>query len=126
MGRGPEEEPTPISLEEWQAAIAVTEGVRLIAAHSHSVTNPKTGEVITIPIREGDAEVFVPKHNAWSPVFRWRGGSAVFVGRVQPGDKLDPIWIAAVALASRLGAVIRGDNGEIYNLQTGTISHKQQ
>lgn len=31
----------------------------------------------------------------------------------------DPVWAAAVSLALRLRAVIRGDHGETYDLQTG-------
>src|SRR5438552_1468230 len=38
-----------------------------------------------------------------------------------PRDASHPVWAAAVALASHLDAVIRGDEGEIYDLQTGEI-----
>jgi len=46
---------------------------------------------------------------------------AVFAGRLDPVDTSHPVWAAAVALAASLGAVIRGDEGEIYDLQTGEI-----
>ena len=39
--------------------------------------------------------------------------------RFETGDSSDPVWVASVALASRLRAVIRGDEGEIYDLLTG-------
>jgi hypothetical protein len=121
MGDAPDSEPTPIPLADWSAAVAATDGVRLFAAQAHTVTNPKTGEVISIPTHQGDAEVLFPDTGQWHSVFRWRGGSAVFAGRLDPGDTSHPVWAAAVALASRLSAVIRGDEGEIYDLQTGEI-----
>ena len=121
IGDGPDSDATPIPLADWSAAVAATEGVRLFAAPSHTITNPKTGEVISIPAREGDTEVLFADSGQWHAVFRWRGDSAVFAGRFDPGDASHPVWAAAVALASRLGAVIRGDEGEIYDLQTGEI-----
>jgi hypothetical protein len=117
----PDSNLTPISLAECRAAVAATEGVRLFAARAHTITNPKTGEVISIPAREGDAEVFFSDGGQWHSVFRWRGDSAVFAGRVDPRDTSHPVWVAAVALATYLSAVIRGDRGEIYDLQTGEI-----
>ena len=121
LGGGSDSDPTPIPLADWSAAVAATEGVRLFAAQAHTVTNPKTGEVISIPTRQGDAEVFFRDSGQWHSVFRWRGDSAVFAGRLDPGDASHPVWAAAVALAKRLGAVIRGDEGEIYDLHTGEI-----
>jgi len=112
----------PIVLKEWRAAVQSTNGVRLFATAAHTVTNPKTGEVISIGSREGDTEVFFPDIREWHSVFRWRGESAVFAARFEPGDASHPVWIAAVALASRLGATIRGDEGEIYNLLTGMVT----
>lgn len=120
-GDSPESDPKPILLTEWCAAVASTEGVRLFAAQAHTITNPKTGEVISIPAREGDVEVFFSDGGQWHSVFRWRGDSAVFASRVDPGDTSQPVWVAAVALATRLGAVIRGDEGETYDLQTGEV-----
>jgi len=120
-GDNPDSDPTPIPLADWSAAVAATEGVRLFAAQAHTITNPKTGELISIPTREGDAEVFFPDSGQWHSVFRWRGDSAVFARRFDPGDASHPVLAAAVALASRLGAVIRGDEGEIYDLHTGEI-----
>lgn len=121
MGSHPDSDPTPIPLAEWASAVAGTEGVRLFAAEAHTITNPKTGEVISIPSRRGDAEVFFPDTRQWHAVFRWSGDSAVFAGRLDPGDSSHPVWAAAVALAHRLDAVIRGDEGEIYDLQTGEV-----
>jgi hypothetical protein len=107
---------TPIALSEWRDAIDATEGVRLFAAAAHTITNPKTGEVIRIGAREGDTEVLFPD-GQWVSVFRWRAKSAVFAARSDP-----TAWRAAVALATRLGAVIRGDEGELYDFQTGEVT----
>jgi len=120
-GDDPDSEAIPIPLEEWCAAVAAIEGVRLFTADAHTFTNPATGEVIRIGKREGDAEVFFPETGAWHAVFGWRGDSAVFAARFEPGDAAHPVWNAAVALARYLGAVIRGDDGEVYDLETGEI-----
>jgi hypothetical protein len=118
----PNEDPTPISLEEWRAAVAVTEGVRLFSDKAYTATVPTTGEVIKIIATEGDAEVFFPSDDRWYPVFRWHEGSAAFNARFfEPGDASHPTWAAAVSLADRVGAEIRGDKGEAYDLQTGQV-----
>jgi hypothetical protein len=111
----------PIALSEWRAAVGVTDGVRLFAAPAHTIKNPKTGEMISIAAREGDAEVLFPD-GVWRSVFRWCGESAVFASRFSPTETSHPIWRSAVALASRLGSVIRGDQGETYNFQTGKVA----
>ena len=113
---------SPIALSEWQAAVEATEGVRLCSAAAHTITNPKTGEVISMGAREGDAEVFFPDSGKWHSVFRWRGESAIFAARFDPTETSHPAWKAAVALAAPLRAVIRGDEGEIYDLRTGEVT----
>ena len=113
--------PTPIPLDEWKAALSAIEGVRLCPTGADTITNPKTGEVISIPRREGDAEVYFSDERAWRPVFRWFDGAAHVNARFEPGDSSHPVWAAAVAVASRLGAVIRGDDGEVYDLETGEM-----
>ena len=113
---GQETGQTPISFKEWCQAVAAVEGVRLSAADGHTTTNPVTGEVITLGARRGDAEVYFPEDSKWHWVFRWLGGSAAFSVRFEPGDKTNPAWSAAVALALHLNAAIRGDDGEIYPL----------
>ena len=104
------------------SAVSATDGVRPFVAQAHTIPNPKTGEVISIPKRDGDAEVLFPADKKWYPVFRWSDGSAVFTARCQPGDRSHPVWAAAVSLARQLAAVIRGDDGEVYDLETGKIA----
>lgn len=113
---------TPIELSEWRAAVEATEGVRLFAAAIHTMTNPKTGQVISIGAHEGDTAAFFPDTGEWHPVFYWRGKSAVFAARFEPSETSHPAWRAAVALAVCLNAVIRGDGGEIYDFQTGKVT----
>lgn len=115
-------EERPIALSEWCAAVEATEGVRLFAASAHTITNPKTGEVISIGARDGDTEVFFPDIGEWRSVFRWRGDSAAFSARFDPTETSHPVWRAAVALATRLKAAIRGDDGESYDFQTGEMT----
>jgi hypothetical protein len=113
----------PITLREWRSAVEQIEGVRLFAAAAHTVTNPKTGEVISIGAREGDTEVFFPESGQWHSIFGWRGDSANFAARFDPTETSHPVWRAAVALATRLGALIRGDEGEVYDFETGEVIH---
>jgi hypothetical protein len=110
---------SPIALSEWRAAVETTEGVRVLAATANTITNPRTGQVISMGARDGDTEVLFPDTSEWRSVFRWCGKSAAFAARFDPTDTSHPIWQAAVALASQLGAVIRGDEGEIYDFETG-------
>lgn len=92
----------------------------MFADAAHTIKNPKTGEVISIGACDGDAEVLFPG-GKWCSAFRWRGDSAVFAARFDPTKITHPIWRAAVALATHLGAVIRGDGGEIYDFETGKV-----
>ena len=117
----PDAEPEPIPLEEWCLAVAATKGVRLLTGKVHTLRNPITNEVIKISAHEGDAEVFFPDDGQWHSVFSWFEGSSSFVARLEPGDTSHPVWVAAVSLAACLGAVICGDDGEIYDLQTGQV-----
>ena len=117
----PDEDLSPIPLEEWRAAVAVTEGVRLFGGKAHVATVPTTGQVIKISANEGDAEVFFQSDGRWYPVFRWFEGSASFAARLDPADASNPVWAVAASLATRLGAVIRGDEGELYDLRTGQV-----
>jgi hypothetical protein len=108
----------PIALSEWRAAVESIAGVRMFAASAHTITNPATGEVISAETCNGDAEVLFPE-GEWHCAFRWRGKSAAFAARFVPTETSHPVWKAAVALATGLGAVIRGDEGEIYDVWTG-------
>lgn len=113
----------PISFEEWRSAVATVPGVRPFAETFHVFTVPNNGATVRTPAGEGDAEVYFPNEQTWHSVFRMRAGVPVisFNAWFEPGDKTNPVWVAATALASLLGASIRGDEGEDYDLQTGAI-----
>jgi hypothetical protein len=111
-----------IALARWKDAVAGTEGVRHRPPGLFSVTNPTTGEVLSIPTEDGDAEVYFPREDKWHLVFRWRRGSASFKARPYVGDLSHPAWAAAVSLAETVDAVIRGDEGEVYDFETGEIT----
>jgi hypothetical protein len=67
----------PLSLDEWKTAVNATDRVRLVSS-AESVTNPTTGEVITIGASEGNAEMLVDEQ--WIPVFRWSNSLVSFEG----------------------------------------------
>jgi len=114
------EESQPIPIAEWLAAVEAIQNVRVFAGAKHSVTNPKTGDVTSARARPGDVEVRFGAE--WRFVFSWFEGSAKFRAHgVAVGDASDPTWVAAVALAKRVGAVICGDDSECYDLDTGEI-----
>lgn len=115
------ENEVPIALAEWRAAVEKTEGVRIFALAAHTGINPLTGEVLRMQANEGDADVYFSDEQEWQSIFRWHGKSAIFAARFETSETSHPIWRAAVGLAAHLGAVIRGDEGEIYNLVTGNI-----
>lgn len=120
-------EERPYSLVEWKAAVATVPGVRLFEGAAYTVTNPATGESIRFPVHECDAEVFFPSDQTWYPVFKrhTRSGTVSFNARFEPGDRTNPIWASAVALACELGAKIRGDEGETYDLPTGELVREE-
>lgn len=120
-GTAADSDPVAIPLADWKEALSRTEGVRPLADRDVRTTNPKTGEVISIATRDGDAEVLWADDGEWRPAFSWGRGSIKFSGHLTPGDRAHPVWAAAVRLAARLGAVIRGDGGEVYDLETGEV-----
>ena len=113
-------QPTPIPLEDWCAAVAETSGVRLYPNERYSFTT-NDGAVISYLAKKGDTEVFFADSKQWRSVFRWQDGSVIVAGGFLPGDTSHPVWTAATTLAAQLGAVVRGDEGEVYDLQTGEI-----
>jgi len=105
---------SPIALSDWRVAVECTDGVRM-AEEDYQIANPKTGELIRIRNRGGDAEILFPDEGAWRRVFWW------FEGRISFGAPRDfelPtcfIRRAATDLARALGARLIGDDGEIYD-----------
>ena len=119
--RGDANSRSEIRLDEWLAAVREAEGVRESEEDVVGV-NPRTRETIVIKRREGDAQVrfierkrFFRRKVTWETVFSWRNGSAYFGSRFDFQNAKHPVRLAAAALASSLGAKIRGDDGEEYD-----------
>ena len=108
-----------LSLADWKQAVSAIEGARLREPRALTARNPSTGAEVSILSGDGDVEVYFPAEDVWHLIFRWRAGGAAFTVKFTPGDLSHPAWATAVALASRLGAVISGEKGEVYDLQSG-------
>src|SRR5215831_14286595 len=68
--RGPEGQVVPIALSEWRAVVQQIPNVRL-AEGDYNITNPKTGDIITLRNAGGDAEALFSPTAEWLRVFRW-------------------------------------------------------
>ena len=92
----------------------------------HTTQNPKTGETIGIKAAGGDAEVYLEDYEEWVPAILWRDTSGAATFRIDiveraiiSKDLTDPVWAALSSIAKQLSAQIRGEEGEIYDLDTG-------
>ena len=101
-----------ISLEKWRQAVEATAGVQEDAGAA-SATNPATGEVISIPGREGD--VAVQMDGKWVKAFHWEGNRATVYCRGSLERADHPVLMAAARLAAALFARIIGEEGEPYS-----------
>jgi hypothetical protein len=107
----PEGDSLPVALAEWHAAVAKTKGVRL-AEGPLKITNPKTGEIISIGNSGGDAEVLFFKEQQWLRVFYWSPDGIYFAPGRNFGDL--PFRHIVLELARHLNASVVGDEGEMY------------
>ena len=119
----------PITLDEWRAAIDSTEGIRLATSDTHTTQSPATGAVIGLKAVEGDAEIFDQEDGQWHWAVTWhaRRGTASFnariVGRATSfNDLSDSIWTCLSTVAKKLTARIRGEEGEVFNLDTAKLT----
>jgi hypothetical protein len=115
-----------ISFEEWKSAVASVEGVRFQMADAFVTYPDRPEETIAVAYREGSVEVYLPQFDLWAPAIIWFDGRAQFKlpPVVDDTDAMmygaDPIWLAAARLSFMLGAQIRGIDGELYDLESGT------
>ncbi len=116
-----EGEPVPIPVGDWKRAVLSLAGVRLCTQSAVTLSDPSSGLVLSIPHRDGDAEVYFPQAGAWRPVFSWFGGRASFRASIASKGPPSSIWTVAATLAKNLEASIRGDDGQLYDLQTGEV-----
>ena len=99
-----------ISLEEWKQAVAGHEGLRLSDGDARQV-NPLTNEIITMPNRGGDAEVWREDCQDWIRVFWWSPEG--YVSFPEPDEREQEKALSlARSLALRLNAKIYDDAGE--------------
>jgi hypothetical protein len=99
---------SPITLDEWHAAVSVVPGIRM-ATGDVEVRNPTTGAVIRIPSKGGDAEIEVA--GEWRRSLYWsRGKNSMRASAYE----LSPIRTAVQRLAPELKVLVEGDEGELY------------
>lgn len=104
-----------IALEEWVAAVERISGVRL-ADGDYTVRLPETGQTFVLRNNGGDAELHFAHVGEWRRVFRWDEESVQFVGTEEFGaDPACQLRSVARALATELGAVVRGEDGRIFD-----------
>ena len=116
-----ERQSNELTLEEWISAVGRIENARLATGNS-KITNPKTGEVISIESSPGDVDVlfstkgflrFCAK-SEWSTCIRFSRGKGTFNAPPDIEESNNPVRVTASKLAHLLGAKIIGDEGEVY------------
>jgi hypothetical protein len=114
--RNPEwdEDGPAITLAEWQSAVAAMDGVRL-AEGDYSVRLPETGQTFVLRNNGGDADLHHPHVNEWRRTFRFDAESIQFRGPEDFDNPANHLRQVACRLAAALGAVVCGDDGEIYD-----------
>ncbi|WP_067733150.1 hypothetical protein [Novosphingobium naphthalenivorans] len=103
--------PETITLEEWTGAVELMEGVRM-AKGDAAVTNPLTEQVVTLPNRGGDAEIFREDCHKWLRALFWTPDGMVRFA--EPGMAEDPIIPVASKLANTLRAHVCDEDGKPY------------
>lgn len=101
----------PITLDEWKAALATYDDLRLCDGDAQAI-NPLTGEIISMPNRGGDAEIWRPDCEDWLRVFWYSPDGFISFPAPEDGDK-DQLHGLSLArsLALKLDAKIYNDEG---------------
>jgi len=112
---------TPITPDEWRAAIEATPNARLKTDDWTAVARTTVATVVTLPHNPLDLDVFFPDENRWLGVFR---GTQLRSGQLKISARHTVMAEPAVravlrALTKRLGATVETDSGTPYNLKTG-------
>jgi hypothetical protein len=121
-----------LALAEWLEAAAAVPDVRQVPTPCHGLgdwlgylVNPHgtpDAEFHDRPERAYDAEVFFPDLGRWLRAFYWHArpepglGVVTFEGSIAAGVPAHeyPVWVAARALAARLGAELVGEDETAY------------
>ena len=98
-----------ITLEEWTDAVGHVDGVRM-ACGDAAVPNPLTEQLVTLPNRGGDAEVFRQDCERWMRALFWTPDGTVRFA--EPEMDGNPVLPLARKLASELRAQVHDDRGE--------------
>ena len=102
----------PITLEEWKAAVAEFDNLRVM-------TEPfpiydSEGEIAFYhEAKDGDLAILIGTE--WLPAMKWDYGSACFLPSGDFGDPDDPLRATVSALARKLNAKLVGENDEFYD-----------
>ena len=106
----------PITIEEWSSTINNFKAVRINDSPIKN-KNPNTGEIITIIVPTGSAQVFFPKKNSWHHVFNF-GKEISFSPNENWDNPNNELRLLTFDIANELGAKIVGQEGEVYNQPT--------
>ena len=101
--------PSPISLDEWRALVSSDGSLRL-RSEPYSARNPKSGDLITIPVGEADAEI--QNTGEWVPFLRWCRGSLTTEYESEFEVPSNPVRLKLVQVAKQLHAVLGTDAGD--------------
>lgn len=111
-----------ILLEDWINAVENTQGVK-IDDSSSEITNPRTGEIISIAGSKGDVSVLFQtkgfigfgKKSEWVKSIRFSNGKGSFNARGDIENPKNIMHKAVSKLAKSLNAKVVGDEGEEYD-----------
>lgn len=108
----------------WIDAVADTPGVRISGSDNQATLNPKTAEKLAVSGSSLDAEIYFPDEGTWQRALFWRNGHIAINARFDFGNPEDPAWCVVSALAKRLRAILRGEEGEEYDSASGEVSRR--
>ena len=106
-----ESEDDEIDIDEWISAVSDTPGAR-IDTDAATVSNPTTGEEITIAAGSGDVSVLIDSE--WIKCLFFADGRATFNAVAGIEKPSNAVHVAVSKIAGAIGAKIVGDEGELY------------
>lgn len=106
----------PINPAEWRDAVTASTAFRLQSRGTLTITNPQTGEQISRPLHQNDAEYLDVASQTWSVTLFWSDEGRVRTDGPRDFDNPSNAYrIALVALAASLKASVVGEEGEVYS-----------
>jgi hypothetical protein len=95
-----------ISIDEWRQLVTSDPDLRF-RTEPYCAVNPQTGDRIVVPPAEADTELH--SSESWEPFLWFDGGRLALGYRDRFDDPQIPVRLKIVAIAQRLGAVVRSD-----------------